>query len=95
MSGAEARRLKGLYWLVAALTAVMIVGVVAIAAALVIRLSAAPPLPPLPAELSLPEDVRPVAVTAGPGWYAVATEDARLLIYGADGTFRREVPLGE
>ena len=81
---ADARRLRWLARLVAVLTATMIIGVVTIAALLVTRLSTTPPLP-LPGEIALPEGARAVSVTVGPEWYAVGTEDGRLLVFAREG----------
>lgn len=76
--------------LVTVLTATMILGVLAIVVLLVIRLNAVPG-PALPAPVRLPEGVRATAVTAGEGWYAVVTDDGRILIYGTEGALRQEV----
>lgn len=59
-------------------------------------LSVAPPetlLPetPLPETLHLPDGARALALTQGPGWFAVVTDDDRILIYGTDGALRQAV----
>lgn len=69
--------------LVTVLAGVMIVGLVAVIYLLVIRLSA--DVPPLPAQIVLPEGVKAQAFTQGEGWYAVVTEDDRILIFARDG----------
>jgi hypothetical protein len=84
--------LRFLKRLVTVLTATMIAGLLAIVALIVIRFGAVPG-PALPEALALPEGVRAEAVTAGRGWYAVVTEDQRLMIFGADGTLRRTVEI--
>ena len=62
--------------LVTALTATLILGVIAIVALLVIRLAPGPALPALPAEVRLPAGESARAVTLGDGWLAVVTVDA-------------------
>ncbi len=82
--------LRYLKTLVTALTGVMIVGLVAVIYLLVIRLNA--DVPPLPSRIVLPEGVKAQAFTQGEGWFAVVTEDQRILIYGRDGaTLLQEV----
>ena len=70
------------------LAGVMIVGLIVLISLLVIRFRTPPlaPAPTLPATITLPEGVRPEAVTAGRGWYLIVTDDGRALVYGADGT---------
>lgn len=72
----EPPRLRHLRRLVTALTVAMIAGVLVIAAALVIRLSAPPPRPPLPEAITLPPGETARAVTYGEGWIALVTVDA-------------------
>jgi hypothetical protein len=82
--------LRFLKWLVIALMVVMIAGVITITALLVTRLQ--PAVSPLPASIDLPDDAFVTAVTAGPGWYAVVTQDSRILIYDATtGALRQTV----
>lgn len=57
----------------------MIGGVVMIIALIVMRFQAVPPL--LPESLSLPDGASAVSFTQGPDWYAVVTDDARILVY--------------
>jgi Flp pilus assembly protein protease CpaA len=82
-----------LKWLVILLMITMIVGVITVVGLLVTRMpkSAAPIA--VPEGLQLPQGVRPSAVTMGPDWIAVVTEDGRILIYGRDGVLRQEVAL--
>ncbi|MEL7164107.1 MAG: DUF6476 family protein [Pseudomonadota bacterium] len=76
--------------LVTALTAIMIVGVVAVVSLLVIRLQAHPPV--LPEQIVLPDGVAARAVTIGVDWYAVVTDDDRILIFDRlSGGLRQEV----
>ena len=54
----------------------LILGVIAIVALLVIRLNAAPgPSLALPAEIALPDGETATALTRGTGWIAVVTRD--------------------
>lgn len=76
----EDRNLVFLRRLVTALTATMIVGVLAIVVLLVIRLQSPAP-PSLPDGLTLPDGVAAEAVTFGQGWVGVVTDDRRLLIF--------------
>lgn len=69
--------------LVTTLAGVMIVGLVAVIALLVIRLNA--DVPPLPARITLPEGTKAQAFTQGENWFAVVTEDERILIFARDG----------
>ena len=73
------------------LTAVMIVGVIAIVAVLVTRLSQ--PAITVPDGLALPAGVTAVSITQGPGWWAVATAGGRLMIFDAAGDLTREIAI--
>jgi hypothetical protein len=81
--------------LVTILTAVMILGVVAIVALLVIRLQ--PPAPaslPMPETIVLPEGATARAVTQGTDWYAVVTDADEILIFDrATGALRQRVAI--
>ena len=65
--------------LVTVLTATMILGVLSIVALLVIRLGQNAPV--MPETVTLPDGAKAVAVTQGQGWYAVVTDDDRILIF--------------
>lgn len=82
------RFLKGL---VIVLMITMIVGVITVVGLLVTRMPKASAPIEVPEGLSLPTGTRPTAVTMGPDWIAVVTDDARILIYGRDGVLRQEV----
>ncbi len=71
----------------------MIGGVITVVGLLVTRMPGAEGAAlPLPETIRLPDGVRAVAVTAGPGWYAVVTEANRILIFDrASGALRQEV----
>ena len=75
----EPANLKFLRLLVTTLTAIMIVGVLVVIALLVTRLRDTGPS--LPAEITLPDGARATAFTQGQGWYAVVTDDNRLLVF--------------
>lgn len=75
----EPANLKFLRLLVTSLAAIMIVGVLVVIALLVTRLRDTGPQ--LPAEITLPDGARATAFTQGQGWYAVVTDDNRLLVF--------------
>jgi hypothetical protein len=72
----EPRRLRQLRWLVTALTATLIAGVITIVALLVIRLAPVARPPALPPEIRLPAGESARAVTLGDDWLAVVTVDS-------------------
>lgn len=82
--------LRWLRWLVTALAAVMGLGMLVVAALLWLRLSQ-PPLPELPAQLSLPEGAVPAAVTFARDWLVVVTETGEVLLYDRQGRLQRQV----
>ncbi|RSK34778.1 hypothetical protein EJA01_07415 [Rhodovulum iodosum] len=75
--------LKILRVLVTVLMVTMIAGFLVIVVLFVIRMPGGAPTA-LPDTVALPEGTRASAVTYGPGWYAVVTEDQRILIYDAE-----------
>lgn len=78
--------------MVMVLTAVMIGGVLVTFALIVIRLSDRTPT--LPEEVELPDGARAQAVTIGSNWYAVVTDDSRILIFDkTTGRLRQEIPV--
>lgn len=88
----DAKTLKFLRVLVTVLTATMILGLLVIIGLFVTRFpdlsgkasdASLPPGLDLPATIHLPEGVKPRAFTRGQGWFAVVTDDDRILIYGA------------
>ena len=75
--------------LVTVLTVTMVLGFIVIVVLFVIRFSDAfgpkhPAPQDLPASITLPEGARAAAFTRAPGWYAVVTEDNRILIFDAE-----------
>lgn len=88
----EPANLKFLRLLVTSLTAIMIVGVLVVIALLVTRLRDTGPQ--LPAEITLPDGARATAFTQGQGWYAVVTDDNRLLVFNrTSGALVQEVAI--
>ncbi|WP_164661064.1 DUF6476 family protein [Tropicibacter sp. Alg240-R139] len=75
----ETPQLRLLRRMVMLLTAVMIGGVLLTFALIVIRLSDRTPT--LPEEVELPDGASAQAVTIGPNWFAVVTDDSRILIF--------------
>ncbi|MGH1354303.1 MAG: DUF6476 family protein [Thalassovita sp.] len=75
----DAGLLKFLKVLVTILTVTMIAGVVAIVTLIVIRYNQTPP--DFPEVLTLPPGTTPEAYTQTARWYAIVTEDNRVLIY--------------
>lgn len=89
----DARNLKFLRRLVTALTATMILGVLAIVILLVIRLQA-PTGPFVPDAIVLPDGVTATAYTQGTGWIAIVTSEDEILIYDPDGhALLRRIPI--
>ncbi|RBI84252.1 hypothetical protein DRV85_12465 [Rhodosalinus halophilus] len=86
----EPAQLRLLRRLVTVLTATMIVGLLVVIGLLVIRLTDRTPA--LPESIALPDGAAAVALTQGPGWYAVVTDDDRILIFDRDtGALRQSV----
>lgn len=89
----EVRALKLLRLLVTVLTAVMIVGFIVLIGFLVTRFPGQVAAP-LPETVRLPDGTIPVAVTHGPGWYAVVTGDSEILVFSAaTGELLQSVPI--
>ncbi|WP_435231389.1 DUF6476 family protein [Pseudopelagicola sp. nBUS_20] len=86
----EPANLKLLRLLVTGLTAVMIVGLVIIVALIVIQFRDTGPV--LPEDIILPNGVSALAATAAESWYAIVTDDDRILIYDRiTGALRQEI----
>jgi len=68
--------------LVLALAVVMIAGFLALIVTLIVKLSVEPRI--LPDGIALPDDARATAFTQGGNWYAIVTEDERILIFDRD-----------
>ena len=83
----EQAKVPELAWLrrvVTGLALAMGLGIVALVAILWLRLSQ-PPLPDLPAEITLPAGARPAAVTFARNWTVVVTEAGEVLVYDRAG----------
>jgi hypothetical protein len=81
--------------LVLVMTVVMVAAFLAMTA-LALRLLTAPQAAalPLPPDITLPTGARAAAFTQAPGWFAVVTEDDRILIYDrASGRLRQTVDI--
>ena len=88
--GSEPRFLGFLKFLVAGLGLIMAIGLIVLVVLFVKRF----PHPGMdfPADIALPAGAKVTAMTRGPGWLAVVTEDGRILIFAPDGqTLLREV----
>ncbi|OWY04857.1 hypothetical protein B6V75_01540 [Thioclava sp. F1Mire-8] len=86
--------LRFLKILVTTLAAVMIVGLVAIVALLVIRLQQPDPLPQLPAAITLPEGAQAEAVTFARNYTVVVTDGGQVLVYDKAGQKVGDLTLG-
>jgi len=81
--------LRFLRQLVTVLTVVMIVGVVLIAALLVIRLNQ--PTLAIPDQIILPAGTIAVSYTQTQDWFAVVTDENKILIFDLNGRLTQEV----
>ncbi|WP_073129212.1 DUF6476 family protein [Palleronia salina] len=83
-----------LKWLVIALTATMLVGMMALVWLFFTRFPA--PGPALPDQIALPDGARATAFTRGSGWLAVVTGDNEILIFSPDGeTLRQRIRIDQ
>ncbi|HGG05504.1 MAG TPA: hypothetical protein ENK28_08595 [Aliiroseovarius sp.] len=90
---AQPRDIRFLKTLVTMLTITMIVGLIVLIGLFVMRFTSAPTAQ-WPENLALPAGVAASAVTRGPDWLAVVTEDGRILILSPDGqTILQEVEI--
>ena len=93
----DAGTVKYLRHLVTALTVTMILGFIIIVVLFVIRFSGGFGPDPhvtrlLPDTIALPAGTTPLAFTRGPDWYAVVTEDDRILIFDLEtGALRQTI----
>ena len=81
--------LRFLRQLVTVLTVVMIVGVVLIAALLVIRLNQ--PVLAIPDQITLPAGTVAKSYTQTHDWFAVVTDENKILIFDLNGQLTQEV----
>ncbi|MBN2906834.1 MAG: hypothetical protein JXJ18_09020 [Rhodobacteraceae bacterium] len=85
--------LKLLRWLVTALMVTMISGFLVIVALFVIRMPQGGAVD-LPASVTLPQGTTATAFTRGRDWFAIVTDDDRILIYdAATGALRQSVQI--
>lgn len=91
----EPRRLRNLRWMVTAMTATMILGILTIVALLVISVLGRAPQQGLPETVKIPEGERAEAFTRGGDWIAVVTRDTggieRIRILDAGSGAERQV----
>ncbi|WOI57074.1 DUF6476 family protein [Palleronia sp. LCG004] len=81
-----------LKWLVIALTATMLAGLVTLIVLFVTRFP--PAVPPLPETIALPEGEVPFAFTRGATWIAIVTRDDEILIFDETGeTLRQRITI--
>ncbi|MEZ5886363.1 MAG: DUF6476 family protein [Paracoccaceae bacterium] len=89
--------LRFLKRLVTVLTATMIAGLLTVIVLLVTRFPGAPApvaIPALPDRITLPEGTAATAVTYGPGWIGVMTDQGTFLIFDAtSGALRQTVSI--
>jgi len=76
---------------VLALTVVMIAGFVILIGTLVVSLNRQGPV--LPDSIALPDGATAVAFTQSSDWFAVVTDNDRILIYDRTGALRQEVAI--
>lgn len=80
--------------LVVVLTSVMILGLIVIIGLLVTRLGLAPAPVALPESITLPEGMRPDAITLSAEWVIVLTREETILLYDRrSGQLRHEIGL--
>ncbi len=89
----DASVVRYLKTLVTALTVTMIAGFIVLIVVIVMRFNATGTVP-LPEAIALPAGVAATAITRGPDWLGIVTDDGRILIYALDGeTLRQEITL--
>ena len=80
--------------LVTVVTATMVLGMLAVAVVVALRVGKATPGPALPERIVLPDGAKARAVTAGDGWYLVVTDKDEVLVFDtATGKLRQRVPI--
>ena len=77
-----------LKWLVIALTATMLVGMVVLVTLFIVRFPRASA--PAPTTVDLPDGLEAQAFTRGRDWIAIVTESDEILIYDLDGRTLRQ-----
>ncbi|MGC8201963.1 DUF6476 family protein [Aliiroseovarius sp. PTFE2010] len=90
---AELANLRFLRRLVTILTATMILGLLVLIVLFVTRFPDRP-ASELPGAITLPDGAKASAFTQGPDWYAVVTDDDRILIYDlGDNSLRQTIQI--
>lgn len=84
--------LRWLKWLVTALTATLILGVITIVGLLVTRLPTST-AQEWPENLALPAGVTPEAITRGAGWIGVVGKDGQIYIFDTSGKLTRQIAI--
>ena len=84
--------LRWLKWLVTALTATLILGVITIVGLLVTRLPLSSPTE-WPENLALPAGVTPEAITRGKDWIGVVGKDGQIYIFDPSGKLTRQIAI--
>lgn len=86
--------MRYLKWLVTALSVTMIAGFIVLVTVVVMRFNQGAAPTTWPETLALPEGVRPQAVTRGPDFLVVVSEDGRVFVFSPDGqTLRQEIEI--
>lgn len=72
----------------------MIAGFALIVFLFVMRLTAEPQATALPAEITLPDGTTTQAFTMGTDWYAIVTDDDRILVFNrSDNSLRQSIEI--
>ena len=94
LSRGDAALVRYLKWLVTALTVTMIAGFIVLVTVVVMRFNADTAPVAWPETITLPEGVTAQAVTRGPDYLLVVTDDGRALIFDKEGTdLRQEIKI--
>jgi hypothetical protein len=84
---------RALQWLVVALTASMVLGVITVVGVVVTRFPK-PSTPPVPETLVLPEGESAQAITQGPDWIGIVSDANRIYIFDrTTGNLRQTVEI--
>ena len=88
--------MRYLKWLVTALTVTMIAGFIVLVTVVVMRFNQGSTPAAWPETLALPAGVTASAVTRGPDFLLVVSEDGRMLVFSPDGqTLRQEIEIAK
>jgi len=92
----DAALVRYLKWLVTALSVTMIVGFIVLVTVVVMRFNADTAPTAWPEEIALPEGATISAITRGPDFLVVVSDDGRVLVYSPDGqTLRQEIAVAQ